>query len=92
MQFVIRHLSFIIILRLQKLPFIYCPNQHKILTVIDMDNKYWKNFLQTGRVEDYIKYVNNYYKSIDSINEKQEFQNAVNNEGLDNKGTDSWGE
>jgi len=61
----------------------------KILTVIEMDNKYWNNFLQSGKVEDYIKYVNNYFKSVD---ESQGTLNAVNNEGLDNKGTDSWGE
>ena len=61
----------------------------KILTVIEMDNKYWNNFLQSGKVEDYIKYVNNYYKSVD---EKRDIQNAVNNQGLDNKGTNSWGE
>lgn len=54
-----------------------------------MENKYWKIFLQSGKVEDYIKYVNNYYKSVD---EKQVVQNAVNNEGLDNKGTDYRGE
>jgi hypothetical protein len=54
-----------------------------------MDNKYWNKFLKSGKVEDYIKYVNHYYRSVD---EKQEIQNAVNNEGLDNKRTDSWGE
>lgn len=54
-----------------------------------MDNKYWNKFLQSGKVEDYIKYVNNYYQSVDG---KQEIQNAVNNEGLDNQRTDSWGE
>ena len=61
----------------------------KILTVIDMENKYWNKFLQSGKVEDYIKYVNNYYKSVD---ENRIENNAVNNQGLDNKGTDSWGE
>ena len=54
-----------------------------------MENKYWNAFLQSGKVDDYIKYVNNYYKSIE---ESEAAQNAINNEGLDNQGTNSWGE
>ena len=54
----------------------------------DMMDNYWNKFLQTGKVEDYIKYVNNYYTK----NENQVVENAVNNEGLDNKGTDYRGE
>ncbi|MBR1763290.1 MAG: hypothetical protein IJ731_08015 [Eubacterium sp.] len=52
-------------------------------------DKFWNNFLQTGKVEDYIKYVNNYYNG---VNGNQVNQNADNNEGFDNKGTDYRGE
>lgn len=52
-------------------------------------NKYWNDFLQSGKVEDYLKYVNNYYEN---VNENQVAQNAVNNQGIDNKGTDYRGE
>ena len=49
----------------------------------------WHNFLVSGKAEDYIKYVNSYYKSIE---QNQVTQNAVNNEGLDNQGTEYRGE
>ncbi len=52
-------------------------------------DKFWNNFLQTGKVEDYIKYVNNYYNG---VNGNQVEQNADYNKGLDNKGTDYRGE
>lgn len=55
----------------------------------DKMDKFWNNFLQTGKVEDYIKYVNNYYNG---VNGNQVNQNADNNEGFDNKGTDYRGE
>ncbi|MBQ9530543.1 MAG: hypothetical protein IJR70_00580 [Eubacterium sp.] len=49
----------------------------------------WHNFLVSGKAEDYIKYVNSYYKSIE---QNQVTQNAVNNERLDNQGTEYRGE
>ncbi|MBR3738711.1 MAG: hypothetical protein IKN26_08240 [Eubacterium sp.] len=53
-----------------------------------MKNEYWQKFLQTGKAEDYINYVNDYYNSVNSA----KVENEVNNEGLDNKGTDYRGE
>ena len=53
-----------------------------------MDNIYWKKFLQTGKAEDYINYVNDYYNSVNN----NQVKNAADNEGFDNKGTDDRGE
>jgi|GEM_PF-2958661 len=49
----------------------------------------WHNFLISGKAEDYIKYVNGYYKSLE---QNKDSQNEINNEGLNNQRTDSWGE
>jgi hypothetical protein len=43
----------------------------------------WQQFTQTGKVDDYLKYKQNEEK--ESIN----LTNAVNNQGLDNKGTNN---
>ena len=49
----------------------------------------WHNFLISGKAEDYIKYVNGYYKSLE---QNQVTNNADNNKGLDNQGTEYGGE
>ena len=52
-------------------------------------DEYWNKFLQTGKVDDYIKYVNNYFTSAE--NEKADF-NAADSQGFNNTGTDYRGE
>jgi len=52
-------------------------------------DEYWNKFLQSGKVDDYIKYVNNYFNT---VNNKQVEDNATNSQGLDNTGTDYRGE
>ena len=42
----------------------------------------WNSFIQTGKIEDYLKYKEQNRKT----------ENADENEGLDNKGTDYRGE
>lgn len=50
----------------------------------------FNKFLKTGRVDDYIKYVNSYYNSAGDNNQVED--NAADSQGLDNKGTDYRGE
>ncbi len=45
----------------------------------------WKNFLNSGSVVDYLKYRQ-------SEDEKAEVDNANDNQGIDYKRTDDWGE
>lgn len=45
----------------------------------------WKNFINSGSVIDYLKYRN-------SVQEEAEPNNADNNQRIDNKRTDNWGE
>ena len=50
----------------------------------------FNQFLQTGRVDDYIKYVNSYYNS--AGDKKQVEDNAADSQGLNHQGTDYRGE
>ncbi|MDE6722912.1 MAG: hypothetical protein K2J55_01820 [Eubacterium sp.] len=45
----------------------------------------WVHFTKTGNILDYLKYKEN-------ENNLRAENNAKNNEGLSNKGTDHWGE
>ncbi|MBR3148704.1 MAG: hypothetical protein IKF64_00900 [Eubacterium sp.] len=51
-------------------------------------DEYWNKFLQTGKVDDYIKYVNNYYNTVNSKAE----ENATDSQGTNNTGTSYRGE
>ena len=53
-------------------------------------DEYWNKFLKSGRVDDYIKYVNNYYNAVNGKAETE--QNAADSQRLDNTGTDYRGE
>ena len=53
-------------------------------------DEYWNKFLESGRVDDYIKYVNSYFTNAKD-NSKAE-QNAADSQRLDNTGTDYRGE
>ncbi len=52
-------------------------------------DEYWNKFMQSGKVDDYIKYVNNYFNN---VNSKQAEDNAADGQRLDNTGTDYRGE
>ena len=52
-------------------------------------DEYWNKFLQTGKVDDYIKYVNNYFTNAD---DKKADVNATDGQGFNNTGTDYRGE
>ncbi|MBQ8076998.1 MAG: hypothetical protein IJ235_01285 [Eubacterium sp.] len=53
-------------------------------------DEYWNKFLQSGKVDDYIKYVNNYFNSVNSSPQAED--NATDSQRLDNTGTDYRGE
>ncbi|MBQ7203126.1 MAG: hypothetical protein IJS03_03800 [Eubacterium sp.] len=51
-------------------------------------DEYWNKFLQSGSVDDYIKYVNNYFKTASA----KGTENEANDQRLDNSATDYRGE
>ncbi len=53
-------------------------------------DEYFNQFLQTGRVDDYIKYVNHYYNSVGENSQVED--HAADSQGLNYTGTDDRGE
>ncbi|MBQ9516465.1 MAG: hypothetical protein IJR60_00110 [Eubacterium sp.] len=53
-------------------------------------DEYWNKFLQSGKVDDYIKYVNNYFNTVNKP--PQVTDNAADSQRLDNTRTDYRGE
>lgn len=56
----------------------------------DKMDEYWNKFLQSGKVDDYIKYVNNYFNTVNKP--PQVTDNAADSQRLDNTRTDYRGE
>ncbi len=50
----------------------------------------WKNFCESGKVVDYLNYLQSKEVKYKFVNFSKDKENANKNSGFDNKGTDSW--